>query len=506
MRRIFLVCVTGFLVFTVAMTSAPAAPVVAGHAQAGLAKKTCTIKKVHGKKKKVCKTVKPMPTPTPAATPAPLSPPIYTLIDVGTLGGSASWFSSPSQVITSDGTVLGGADTTVADPDFKNKSNFFDPTDPNVTHAALWRKGVLTDLGALPGNNSSAIFELNASGEGAGVSENGAVNSVTNVSEARAVVWKDGQIIDLGTLGGQDSFAAWINDQGQVVGMTTNAVQDPVTLDTWPTVGTQMRAFLWQNGHLQDLGTLGGPDSAADYVNSHGQVAGNSFVNATVNPATEIPTEHPFLWQNGHMHDLGSLGGTRAFPTAGGYALNDRGEVVGVSTLTGDPVDSNGVLKNHPFLWDGTAMKDLGTIGGNHGVPYALNQAGDVVGGATTNPSDSNAHAFLWKDGVLTDLDGIASSHCHSALSINASDQIVGGACGSEVDGWLWDHGKLSDLNTLIAPPASHLVVGAAHYITDQGEIAAVGILPNGDHHMVLLVPIAPAQREGLRSVTRSQS
>jgi probable HAF family extracellular repeat protein len=413
---------------------------------------------------------------------------------VGTLGGPSAHFGTPGQVVTNDGSALVQADTSALDPDSAN-AQVVNNLDANISHASLWHNGVLTDLGALPGNNSSAIFEINASGDGAGMSENGSTDPVMGYPEAAAVVWKDGHIISLSTLGGTEGTATWINNQGQVVGMTTNDVRDPFTLDTWPTVGTQMRAFLWQNGTMQDLGTLGGPDSAADYVNNHGQVTGNSFVNATVNPVTGIPTEHPFLWQNGHMQDLGTLGGTRAYPSIGGNAFNDRGEVVGLSYLKGDQAF-------HPFLWDGTTMKDLGTFGGDKGEAHEINAAGDVVGYALT--SGLNSHAFLWKNGVMTDLDGAASADCHYADSINASDQIVGGACGSEVDGWLWDHGKLSDLNTLIAPPASHLVVQEAHYISDQGEIAAVGVLPNGNQHVVLLVPIGMAQSEGLSAVTQS--
>jgi putative drug exporter of the RND superfamily len=187
---------------------------------------------VHGKKKKVCTTVK--ATPKATATPTPV--PKYTLVDVGTLGGPNAWFASPGQVITSDGTVLTSADIKVADPDYQNIDPVFNPPDPNIQHAALWRKGVLTDLGALSGNNASGIFVLNASGEGAGMSENGKTDPVTKYSEIHAVVWKDGQIIDLGTLGGSESAASWINDQGQVVGFATNAVQhsNASSLDTWP--------------------------------------------------------------------------------------------------------------------------------------------------------------------------------------------------------------------------------------------------------------------------------
>jgi uncharacterized membrane protein len=98
----------------------------------------------------------------------------------------------------------------------------------------------------------------------------------------------------------------------------------------------------------------------------------------------------------------------------------------------------------------------------------------------------------------MTDLDGAASSQCHVANSVNARDQVVGGSCGPNADGWLWEGGTLSDLNTLVAPSAMQLT--EAHYINDRGEIAVTGVLPSGDQRVVLLVPSGEANREGLTS------
>jgi uncharacterized membrane protein len=95
---------------------------------------------------------------------------------------------------------------------------------------------------------------------------------------------------------------------------------------------TQLRAFLWENGKIRDLKTLGGPDSFAFYINNRGQVAGVTLTDAVINPSTQSPTVAPFLWENDEMKNLGSLGGL-----SGNVAgLNNNGQVAGNSNLPGD--------------------------------------------------------------------------------------------------------------------------------------------------------------------------
>jgi probable HAF family extracellular repeat protein len=110
-------------------------------------------------------------------------------------------------------------------------------------------------------------------------------------------------IQDLGTLGGPESSATEINERGQIIGWA-----DKVNGRGW-----QFRhAFLWQNGKMRDLGTLGGRDSRALDINDRGQVVGWA----------ETPTgSRGFLWQNGVMASLGCAGEP--------MAINDRGEIVG---------------------------------------------------------------------------------------------------------------------------------------------------------------------------------
>jgi len=264
----------------------------------------------------------------------------YKLIDIGTpFGGVASYinpqdtFGSPNQ-INGRGTAVGGAFLPIAASATSNGFICFGPegVEPFINHALEWQDGVIADLGALGGTDScSAATSINERGDVVGTSENGTVDPVLGLNELRAVLWTNGQIHDLGTFGGNHSAASQVNHRGQVVGMALTPKPDRYSyfalMFLGLSTGTQTQAFLWQNGHMQKLGTLGGPDAGAFPLNERGQVAGQSYTNNVANATTGFPTLDPFLWETGKMIDLGTLGGTAGGP----IALNNRGQVVGAS-------------------------------------------------------------------------------------------------------------------------------------------------------------------------------
>jgi probable HAF family extracellular repeat protein len=181
-----------------------------------------------------------------------------------------------------------------------------------------------------------------------------------------AYYWFNGQLVDIGSLGGGGTAAVAIDEHGWIAGTSSN------------TAGEQ-RAFIWHNGKMQDLGTLGGPDSRVvptrDALSNAGHVVGTSS-----NMAGE---QRAFIWHNGKMQDLGTLGGGDVEPVA----VNDRGHVVGQS-LTGDG-------EQHAFYWDSSHdMVDLGTLGGDISRAYGLNERGQVVGVSATESGEH--HAVLW--------------------------------------------------------------------------------------------------------------
>ena len=391
----------------------------------------------------------------------------YRLIDLGTFGGPLSGVQFYARgVINSAGSATGGADTSISDPYYPNCFS------PNcvVQHAFNWKDGVLNDLGALPGTNSSYGYWMNERGWVVGLSQNGVIDPLTNVPEWNAVLWKGSKIINLGTLDGNQSAGIGVNNAGQVTGFALNT-----TPDSWGLAcpcGTQSRAFLWQKGVMRDLGTLGGPDSFGQFVNDGGHVVGFSFTNNIPNPTTGMPTLDPFLWDGRKMRDLGTLGGTFGAVTD----MNNKDQVIGTSNLEGD-------IDTHAFMWEPTKpkMRDLRTLGGTFAIPTMLNQGGTVVGVAT-NTNDELLHAVLWRNFAIHDLGTVPGDGCSWAWGLNSRDQVVGISLPFPCDfsvahAFLWDKGLMLDLNTLIPSDSSlQLVYGVA--INDDGEIIGIGVPP----------------------------
>jgi probable HAF family extracellular repeat protein len=409
----------------------------------------------------------------------------YTIVDVGTFGGPQSTYQGVlSEILNPAGASNGTADTTIPDPFAPNCIS-----DCFVSDAFVWRKGITTDLGGLPDSVSTVSLWINDNGTLVGISEKNTLDPLTGLPATDPVVWRKGHITKLDGFGGNSSVPAAINNGGLIVGGSANTVLDPFA-SNFPACGaafpfmffgsaTQVRAALWQNGTVRDLGTLGGNDSAAQVVNESGQIAGESYTNTTPNPVTGVPTIDPFVWDRGKMTDLGSLGGT----CGGSWWINNRGQVVGQSNLPGD-------VNFHAFLWDRGRMTDLGTLGGNRSSARMINNAGEVVGRADITGSKTR-HGFLWKNGVMTDLGVVAGDPCSTAYGLNSSTQVVGvsSPCGGDAHGFLWENGgPIVDLNTLVAP-GSGIAIVDAWQINDAGEIAAHGMLSNGDIHALVLVP-----------------
>jgi probable HAF family extracellular repeat protein len=433
----------------------------------------------------------------------------YKLFDLGSFGGPSApgggfdgnGPSSPQ--LNQRGMSVGALDTATPDPNAPNC--FFDCY---VDIAFFWKDGMVTPLPPLPGgeNLSSYAIGINNFGLIAGQVQNGATDPLTGYPESRAAVWQNGAILNLGTLGGSQSVPDSINDLGQVVGASLTETPDPFANDlllacqlcftstfavnsVFAPGTTETHAFIWQNGVMRDLGTLGGPDSSAWINNDRGEVAGWSFTSFAPNPSTGVPTVDPFFWspEDGKMIDLGGFGGTYGLVTW----MNNKGQVVGASNIPGDQTE-------HPFIWSKRqGLVDLfanGNLGGTFGHSDWVNERGEVVGYATTVPSNADGHAFFWRNGLLSDLGVIGTDPDSESDSINSAGQIVGVSGSFFVQngvhrGVLWENGEpIVDLNSLVLPGTTMNVI-AAVFINDRGEIACTGTTAAvpGEHPCMLI-------------------
>lgn len=429
----------------------------------------------------------------------------YRVVDLGSFGGGFGLFQGRLNML---GMAAGIMTTPASDPFYPNC--FFTC---NVDHAFLYAGGQAHDLGALAEGVSSAAFGVNQFGLVFGQAQNGQVDAATGFPEAHPVAWINRRIVDLGTLGGTQGAAVSMNAIGQAVGASLNAKPDPYAAapmqaclwlpnngvfagyyefamnSFFAPASTETHATYWWGSAKIDMGTLGGPDSNAYAINQLGQAVGWSYTSGQANEFGH-PDVHPFVWsaRDRKMRDLGSLGGSCGMATA----INNRGQVVGGANLPGD-------MTMHAFIWTARdGMRDIGTLaGGTYSHAGVINDAGEVAGfstGARDAQGKLTRRAFYWKNGVMRDLgtiDGLPSD----ANGINSRGQVVGETFdidhGNEaVRGWVADRGGTAiDLNTLIPADSGYFILSAMD-INDLGEIAARAITADGEERPVKLVPI----------------
>ena len=324
-----------------------------------------------------------------------------------------------------------------------------------------------------------------------GISNNGLiagfVNRPGNATRVGAF-WHGGALDTLGTLGGPNSVVQWpgISNNGMIAGFSETAALDTLH-EEWsctaflPSVtGHICVGFVWQDGVMTALPTLGGEQGFATGVNSSAQVVGwaETPVRDPTCNAPQVLQFRAVLWEpkKSRMRQLRPLPGDS---TSAATAINGQGQIVGIS---GDCDIAVGQLSaRHSVLWEHDSVINIGDLGGDawH-TPMDINDGGDIVG--FSNPRgvvgiEFNPHAFLWtKARGIQDLGTLPGDDNSQGLGINKARQVVGVSSGATNRAFLWENGVMKDLNTLVGPAFPDQLIVAQH-INDSGVIVGRALL-----------------------------
>jgi len=317
-------------------------------------------------------------------------------------------------------------------------------------------------------------------------------------------------ITELGTLGGTQSFAYALNDNGQVVG------------ESWTVGDSSSHAFLFTNGKMTDLYPLNSQDIQTvgpTAINNAGQIASGVVVDGVYVPAILDSV-------TGNLILIGSLGGVSSLGFKGvATSVNNEGNATGYSYLDN--------LNRHGFFYRNGVMTDIGSFGG-FSVGLAINDENDIAGFAS-DTYNGVAHAFVDTDGVMTDLDPATESYGNDinnqsqivgqfltadqtafhaflysqgnfadptpsggqsaiANGINNEGQIVGSqSFADKLHAFLYYNGRIVDLNTLIPRDFGWELIRACD-VNNRGQIVGYGLVHNRFRAYLLTPAISPDQ------------
>jgi probable HAF family extracellular repeat protein len=341
---------------------------------------------------------------------------------------------------------------------------------------------------------------------------------------ASGAAYSGGKMIDLDTLGGEESYATGINNSGQIVGWSL-------------TTSGEKHAFLKNPGEkMKDMGTFGGkgilgkPYSIATGINGKGQVVGTSILDYDFDSTGTAHSSAycPFLcsgvpiklldisWDPNWLHDwwpnginyLGEIVGyygtiledERGFLYSGGTvmtlwdgskatAINDNSEVVGYYYLP------DTYYQYYAFYYKkggaaGVTLPPPGNFEGGQSWAYGINNKGQIVGYYLLLVESKIYEAFLYSEGKMDTLPGCESWFNTKAYAINNNGQVVGSGIYTETFQYkphafllAKSNGKLMDLGTLEGKKESQ---SCATAINDRGQIVGWSQTASGKYRAFL--------------------
>jgi probable HAF family extracellular repeat protein len=321
-----------------------------------------------------------------------------------------------------------------------------------------FRLELLESVGGAPIESATGVNDAGQVAGGIGVDWNGV--------SGRTVVWRDGSVTEIPAPPNTVFFGSAISRTGEVAGTLISQSRDE-------------HAAIWSNARITDL-----DDSRQVYasrvtgVNAKGQVVGWTCCNG--NPTAT-------LWDRGTVVDLGALLKKEGYSEA--HAINDAGQIVGQIDERAKTKAGAKLLGTYAVLWQGTTATLLPTLAGTNASANGINDRGQIVGVSTIRGRggralDFAAHGTLWTDNGVIDLGGFPGFERTSAQAINNAGEIVGSADNRQFSAGLfdpddhhavyWDGTKrIVDLNHYLPKSLS----GAGWVLTEAVSINNVGAI-----------------------------
>ena len=206
------------------------------------------------------------------------------------------------------------------------------------------------------------------------------------------------------------------------------------------------------------------------------------------------------LWEKGKALALPTVGGD---PDGVAFGINDQGQAVGYS--------GSCIAATHAVVWKNNTAVVLQDLGGtSSNIAFVINNRGQIAG-KVRSADGTHYVAALWQpDGTLTTHEPLPGDLDAFATGINNRGQVVGNDFDSSFNwshGFIWKNGVMTDLNTLI-PADSNLFIISASNINEHGQISGMATVLTGpragDIHAYLATPVDASIGTSMADVART--